>query len=471
MATHACNGRKGATKGSDVWCRCNGREQPIRSKSVCETDGGGRKAVCQWSAENASCMQKGGASSASSQTDHMSWPRHGSGSKLPTVECPSPRGNTTEWSDKFAAKGHRLTVATWNVEWLFDGVDDPAPVPKRGDAAQVSARVHDIAEVLHRIDADLINFAEVENCDMLSRVAIELGSSHEPYLVAGTDSALRQQVGLLSRMRPLQQLWRSSARSEFPLPASKCGLNKPGTGKPASTGVSKHLVARFSPVQGQEIVVIGLHLKAFPDRPDACAQREGQAHVIRGIVKEELERGRHVIVLGDLNDFDPDVPDAGGQVPTSSVLRMIKDIDDDGKPELWNALEMVPDRERYTNWFDRNRDRTFQWETERSLLDHMLLSQSLRPLVEAVGIDHAHDPSRISDHWPVWVRLNLSPWIKQDSHSAPERSANSESPLAVVSAAGPSPVMMFAAIPLLVAVLQCWRMRRRFAAKGEKNKA
>merc|ERR1712232_1273763 len=115
---------------------------------------------------------------------------------------------------------------------------------------------------------------------MGSRIAAQLGSSHEPFLIEGTDVALRQQVGLLSRLPPLQRLWRSRARETFPLPGSKCGHGAEST---QTTGVSKHLLARFAPVPGQEIVVIGLHLKAQPQKPAACAQREAQASVIRSL--------------------------------------------------------------------------------------------------------------------------------------------------------------------------------------------
>merc|ERR1712224_1148524 len=119
---------------------------------------------------------------------------------------------------------------------------------------------------------------------------------------------------------------------------------------------------------------------------------------------------------------------------------MLKDVDDDGQPDLWNALELVSDSERYTNWFDRNRDHIFQWDTERSLLDHILISQSLQPLVEAVGIDHSHDPSRLSDHWPVWVRLNLSSWASSPATENAGPAVTEIAIPAVVSAAGASPV-------------------------------
>eukprot|EP00933_Yihiella_yeosuensis_P026830 TRINITY_DN20843_c0_g1_i2.p1 TRINITY_DN20843_c0_g1~~TRINITY_DN20843_c0_g1_i2.p1 ORF type:complete len:209 (-),score=28.40 TRINITY_DN20843_c0_g1_i2:189-815(-) len=171
------------------------------------------------------------------------------------------------------------------------------------------------------------------------------------------------------------------------------------------------------------MVIIGVHLKAYPTKPDACHQREGQATVIRKLVKSALEAGKHVVVLGDFNDFDPDLRIPQGEKPTSSVLRMIKDVDGDGISELWNVAEAVPYSERYSNWHDKDRDRRYDTSNEKSMIDHILISQSLKPFVESAGILHEHDPTKISDHWPIWVSLNLTSWA--DGHADPARSSQS----------------------------------------------
>ena len=46
------------------------------------------------------------------------------------------------------------------------------------------------------------------------------------------------------------------------------------------TGVSKNLVATFA-IGEQRILFIQIHLKAFPTDRASCAQREGQAEVVR----------------------------------------------------------------------------------------------------------------------------------------------------------------------------------------------
>lgn len=59
------------------------------------------------------------------------------------------------------------------------------------------------------------------------------------------------------------------------------------------TGVSKHLIARFS-VSGVPITVLGAHLKAFPTDEASCAQREAQARVLADQAQAALARGDEV---------------------------------------------------------------------------------------------------------------------------------------------------------------------------------
>ena len=47
-----CEGRKGSTKGSDIWCLCNIKEQKtIVKQANCENLGGGKGKLCKWDAQ------------------------------------------------------------------------------------------------------------------------------------------------------------------------------------------------------------------------------------------------------------------------------------------------------------------------------------------------------------------------------------------------------------------------------------
>ena len=277
------------------------------------------------------------------------------------------------------------------MEWLFDGIDDPLPVPPRA-VAKVPAKLRALAKVLNELDADIVHLAEVENCGILESLAGSLNGSYKPLMISGSDSHLRQQVALLSRISPVSALTRSDERVDLT------------TG---STGVSKHLIADFS-VGNRKLQVIGLHLKAHPYNENSCIKREGQARIVQKLIQEALQHGKDVIVLGDFNDFDQQVPGPRNERPRSSVLQMLTDLDGDGERDMWNVLSLVPHSERYTSWHDKDKDGRFQFATERSLIDHVLVSESLRGAVQAVGIHHQHDPTEVSDHWPIWVRLNLN---------------------------------------------------------------
>eukprot|EP00438_Fugacium_kawagutii_P020205 Skav207622 [mRNA] locus=scaffold1878:271087:271662:- [translate_table: standard] len=148
-------------------------------------------------------------------------------------------------------------------------------------------------------------------------------------------------------------------------------------------------------------------------------KREGQARIAQSIIRKALGKGKDVIVLGDFNDLDSEVLGPSGEVPTSAVLKMLKDVDNDGRPDLWNALSRVPLPERYTCWYDRNHDRKFQYNNERSLIDHVLVSNSLKDAVVDVGILHKHDPTQVSDHWPLWIRINLTLASNGSSQTSP----------------------------------------------------
>ena len=175
------------------------------------------------------------------------------------------------------------------------------------------------------LDADVLNLVEVEGCFMLQRLLAALPPAQRerltPFVIKGSDSATRQQTGLVSTLAPTGPLRRTEGQKAWPVPGSACGYS----GEAKSTDVSKHWWGVWSvPGLSSELLVVGAHLKAFPTEPRSCARREAQASVLAELIQQEGSgAGRHVVLMGDLNDFDGEVPDAEGNVPTSAVLRML----------------------------------------------------------------------------------------------------------------------------------------------------
>ncbi len=310
-----------------------------------------------------------------------------------------------------------LTMAHWNVEWLFledwkkrwESVDDA-----RGHVAAVAAVM---ARNRH---VDMWHLAEVEDCAVLRELARLAGDSTlRAYLVKGQDTATGQQVGLLSRLDPTA-LHRSAARVAYPLPGSACGVGRAG-----STGVSKHLVAEFRPEGGTvpPFALVGAHLLALPGRKERCAQREGQAAVLQQVVRAQLSRtGGRVVVMGDLNEFDAQVPDVRDSVPLSQTLALLKDVlPERPGDELHNVAGSVSQNLRFTSYYHGESDVCLPAHASSSSIDHVLVSEALLPLVSDARFGHGefHPPCRsdrrYSDHWPIFVTLRAPQPPKQQS--------------------------------------------------------
>ena len=383
----------------------------------------------------------------------------------------------------------RLVVATWNAEWLFDGVCDPTSSPWAGgtecvghasglnrcDAAGAAAHLQRMAARMAAFDADVISLVEIESCAMLDAVgAVQhnpnggaSGAAYESLMTTGTDTFLRQQVGLLSRLRSIAPVERSSARQAYPIDgASGCGDAANGT-----SDTSKHYVARLhlelpaasgaaGSTEAATLIVVGMHLKAIPTDPPSCHKREAQARVMQPLLATALAESDYVIALGDLNDFDGDAccRDAANSTPTSRVLRMLKDPDRDGTDELHSVVQRMPQAQRYTDWWDHApADGVEQGATEHSSLDHMLVSTALFERLVSVRIDHTTAPMDYSDHWPIIATFDLGPRLSSPlSSSPPSPTGGCSDAKAAPSEADKDHTMMMAGILILVLSCGCF---------------
>ncbi len=291
----------------------------------------------------------------------------------------------------FRTDGFR--IATFNAEFLFDGEgnEGAADFPWKGDPVAARAHRDAVAAVVRTLDADLVVLTETEHVGVLRAMLAEslpdLG--YTAHLVPGHDTFTGQNVGLLARV-PLDSLWRTDERVAV-------GLTE------RTYGVSKNLAARFS-LDGQPVTLVGVHFLAYPDNVERRPQREAQAEVIRRLVEREKAAGRAVVVLGDLNDFDPDVPDANGSRPITNVLATVRRAGPSPDDDLVSVLAELPQRRRFTAHWDRNRNGVVD-QGELSAIDHVLLSPVLAERVLEVHAVHAHDPAAVSDHWPVVVTI------------------------------------------------------------------
>ena len=183
-----------------------------------------------------------------------------------------------------------------------------------------------------------------------------------------------------------------------------------GTTRREEAVLQRHAVAYFT-VGDTKLGVLGMHLKSNPSDISANAQRSAETAIARELIRRRIvARGYLPIVLGDLNDYDPDVPmaDAGRRTRTT-VLRDLKDFDGSREgDELVNAAGFIPRQaDRYSSHWDVNENGAPDGDDVFSLIDHVLVPRELVPAVTRVFICHAIDLD-VSDHFPFVVDFDLA---------------------------------------------------------------
>ena len=288
-----------------------------------------------------------------------------------------------------------------------------------------------VAAVVEVVNPDILVLSEVssaESCVALAALLRDKGlGDFQSYHVDGRDGYTGFDVAFLSRVQPdkiqgrfihlfapnptprLRDIQNGSA----PLPWTAERYKKPeeeGGDVEAIAVLKRHAVCFFS-LFGHKLGLIGLHLKSNPSDAQANAQRMAEAAIVRRIVQREIvKREYSPILLGDLNDYDPDVEMADSTRKTqTSVLRLLKDIDPqrDGD-ELVNAAAHIPRiADRFSSHWDYNENGAADGDDVFTLIDHILLEKQLATGLTRAFICHANS-LEISDHFPVIVDLDIS---------------------------------------------------------------
>ena len=288
-----------------------------------------------------------------------------------------------------------------------------------------------VASVVEVVNPDILVLSEVSSPEAGEALAAVLREKDlgdfQSYHVDGRDSYTGFDVAFVSRVVPdriegksihlfapnptprLADVQNGSA----PLPWTAERYSRPeeeGEDAEAIAVLKRHAVCFFS-LFGQKLGFVGLHLKSNPSDPQANAQRTAEAAIVRRIVQREImSRGYLPIILGDLNDYDPDVEMADSTRKTeTSVLRMLKDIDPqrDGD-ELVNVAARIPRvADRFSSHWDYNENGAADGDDVFTLIDHILISKKLAKGLTRTFICHANC-LEISDHFPVVVDLDLS---------------------------------------------------------------
>ena len=220
----------------------------------------------------------------------------------------------------------------------------------------------------------------------------------------GADTATGQNVGIITKIDPINDLFRSTEYIEYPVANSAC----PDLSSTGTTSCSKHFGARFQ-IEGlpQMLTIFGVHFLAIPSDSYRCLRREGQATVIANMVQQEVANGNMVVIAGDFNDYAESVCDISCHRPISAVESILRSAGD-----LVNAAERILlSEQRYSSWWNCDNDCLMKEEC-LSMIDQVLVSRNgLFEAVDSVRIDHGFESgcdSKYSDHWPVVVDFDIN---------------------------------------------------------------
>ena len=321
------------------------------------------------------------------------------------TECPLV---STSNGDRRKDK-NKLRLVQYNVEWLFIDYYSNMNCPGNGCTwkNQTEAQTHMdyVSKRIKEINPDIINFCEVEGCDELNMLKDKLDGTYNSYLKKGTDTSTGQNVGMLTRIDPLIDLYRTELKYIYPVSDSKCGY----TGSSSSSGVSKHYITEFN-FNGINVAFISAHLIAIPTDSSRCAQREAQASVLQSVIVDYINRAYEIIMIGDFNDYDAEVLDVNSNKPISRVLDILKGNSGDfeGKYNLHSIAETIPQSQRYSDWWDSDNNCNTSSKNDYSMIDHVLVTDLIRKNVVNTFIYHDYNEycgKYDSDHYPVVIDL------------------------------------------------------------------
>ena len=313
--------------------------------------------------------------------------------------------------DRRLNKTSTYTIMQYNAQWLFIDYYEGSKCPGSGcdwaNVTEATTHLQNVAEVIKKLDPDIINFCEIEGCDELNILISTINNTeYKPYLKKGTDSSTGQNVGMITKIDPMSTLYRIENRVEYPIKESTCGY----TGTPSSSTVSKHYITEFL-LKNIKIAMISAHLIAYPLDIERCAQREAQTQVLQEIIFNYYSSGYEIIMIGDFNDFDDEVMDSNNNKPISQALNILKGISGiyKNKYELKSATELIPQNNRFTDWYDKNSD-CKSTPSEFSMIDHILLTPFLHDKILNAYIyqEYAEFCGKYnSDHYPIIIEIQL----------------------------------------------------------------
>lgn len=276
-----------------------------------------------------------------------------------------------------AAAGNELSIATFNVENLFDLLTPHPSSPPLPTVFEYRTKLEKIAQTIAAMGAPtIIGLQEVENLDILQDLVEEEAIAefgYEPYLIEGNDSR-GIDVGYL-------------VRSDRATVESVAAYDAPGelfARPPLVMTVTAHLDSG-----DQTVIVLNNHFLSLSAGEEATeAVRTAQAEWNLTVIAElaAANPDASFVVLGDLNSFYQTLPvdtlEAGG---------------------LQHVYRYLPEEERpYTYIFEGRTQTLDHIVVSPALFDRLVLVQPLHTNADyPIPDPEDSSPRRVSDHDPL----------------------------------------------------------------------
>ena len=275
-----------------------------------------------------------------------------------------------------------IDIFLLNTEFFFDSEEPHGEVVGKSvsvpTAEEYETKAKTIAGLIDTHKANIVGLVEVENQTVLEKVRSYLTSPDDWHIAfdEGRDTYTGQDVALLTKFRIVP-----GSATNFPEEREIYFVDD----QEHDVNPSKILGVELK-IDNQPFYVLITHLISRRNPRDA--KRLAQATVVRRQAIKAMMAEKNVIVMGDMND-----------TPATPVVNRLRGFDDIWGNFLQTANAVEAD-ERYT----------YIHEDEKNLLDHILISPSLRnefrnveerERCEIIGV------SGLSDHRAILTRLRI----------------------------------------------------------------
>jgi len=274
----------------------------------------------------------------------------------------------------------QIKFTTYNVENLFDNIDDPSKDdgPPKSEKEKVA-----LAEVLKRLDSDIVALQEVENEQIIKEVLTLAGLQNRYNIIVGKSDGRGIACALLiDKKFPIKSYTINEKDDTFYRPPVEAVIN---------------LTPSF-PVK-----IMSVHFKAKMD-PQSTEQRIKEAKRTIELAKKD---NLPTIIMGDYNDLP--------QSQTSKIFDTngfidVRQIDKESPDTSTPTHFLVEENKNLENSPEENSLEDIEKISKPSIIDYIRVSDNLSKYVVQGSFDvleKHEDPNTViaSDHRPVSVKF------------------------------------------------------------------